>query len=412
MSTASRQYDIVVFGATGYTGKLTAEQIALKLPTDLKWAIAGRSASKLEALAKECKTLNSDRIQPEIEICNLNDTELSALAKKTTVLIAAVGPYALYGEYAFKACAENGTHYLDVTGEVPYVAEMIKKYEKAAKASGAIMIPQIGLDSAPADLVTWTLVDMIRKRLSVPTAEVIVSLHDIKSKASGGTLSTVFNIMDSFTMKQIGAAHAPYGISPIPGPKVKDNRSLITKFFGIRAVRDLGILTTSLGAVADVPIVQRSWGLLGGNKFYGPNFHVYEYMKARNHLSAVMIHFALAFGSIMLAIPFIRSIARKLVYQPGDGPTKEESEKYRLEYRGIGTPDTTTPNPPRAFCKAAYEGSAYEFTAVSLIQAALSILKDEHDLSGGIYTPACLGQKFIDRLDSAGFKFEKKFFED
>lgn len=117
----------------------------------------------------------------EIEICNLNDEELSALAKKTKVLIATVGPYALYGEHAFKACAKNGTHYLDVTGEVPYVADMIKKYEKAAQASGAIMIPQIGVDSAPADLITWTLVDMIRRKLSVPTAEVVVSVHDMRS---------------------------------------------------------------------------------------------------------------------------------------------------------------------------------------------------------------------------------------
>jgi short subunit dehydrogenase-like uncharacterized protein len=105
---------------------------------------------------------------------------LSALAKKTRVLITTVGPYALYGEHAFKACAENGTHYLDVTGEVAYVADMINKYESTAKASGSIMIPQIGIDSAPADLVTWKLVDMIRRKFSTPTAEVIVSVHELR----------------------------------------------------------------------------------------------------------------------------------------------------------------------------------------------------------------------------------------
>lgn len=105
---------------------------------------------------------------------------MSALAKKTKVLISTVGPYALYGEHAFKACAENGTHYLDVTGEVAYVADMIKKYEKAAKASGAIMIPQIGVESAPADLVTWSLVSMIREKFSAPTAEVVVSVHELR----------------------------------------------------------------------------------------------------------------------------------------------------------------------------------------------------------------------------------------
>jgi short subunit dehydrogenase-like uncharacterized protein len=110
----------------------------------------------------------------------LSDTDLSALAKKTKILITTVGPYALYGEHAFKACAENGTHYLDVTGEVAYSLEMIKKYEKTAKASGSIMIPQIGLESAPSDLVTWSLVTMIRERFSAPTGEVILSVHEFR----------------------------------------------------------------------------------------------------------------------------------------------------------------------------------------------------------------------------------------
>lgn len=118
--------------------------------------------------------------QVAIETCNLNDADLRALAKKTKLLIATVGPYGLYGEHAFKACAENGTHYLDVTGEVPFVSDMIKKYESTAKSNGCIMIPQIGIESAPADLVTWTLVDMIRRKLSAPTGEVVVSVHDLK----------------------------------------------------------------------------------------------------------------------------------------------------------------------------------------------------------------------------------------
>jgi hypothetical protein len=83
-------------------------------------------------------------------------------------------------------------------------------------------------------------------------------------------------------------------------------------------------------------------------------------MKAQNHLTAVMTHFALVLASIMLTVPFMRSLGRKMVYQPGDGPTKEQSKNDRVEYRGIGTPDVTTPNPPRAYCKAAYEGSLYE----------------------------------------------------
>jgi short subunit dehydrogenase-like uncharacterized protein len=127
-----------------------------------------------------CQKLNPDRRQPGIEICGLTDSDLARLAKKTFIFITTVGPYGKLGEHAFKACAENGTHYLDVTGEVPFVAKMLKKYEAAAKASGAIMFPQIGIESAPPDLVTWSLASFIRSEFSADTRDVTVSIHTLK----------------------------------------------------------------------------------------------------------------------------------------------------------------------------------------------------------------------------------------
>jgi short subunit dehydrogenase-like uncharacterized protein len=225
-------------------------------------------------------------------------------------------------------------------------------------------------------------------------------------------LNSVFTLMDTFTLKELQAAHAPYSISPIPGPKTPSPTPFLTKILGVRNVPDLGILTTSLGRVSDTPIVERSWGLLGGSSFYGPNFHFSEYMRVRNTFAAVFTHLAILTGSLLLAIPLFRTIARKYVYAPGDGPTKKEAEKYMLEYRGVATPDVKTKTKTRAWCKARYDGSVYECTAVCVSQAAMSVLTDGHKLGGGIYTPACLGQKFIDRLDVAGFKFETKFLED
>ena len=112
-----------------------------------------------------------------IEIVNLNDEDLATIAKKTFVLLTSVGPYSLHGEHAFKACAESGTHYVDVTGEVPWVHKMIKKYEATAKKTGATMFPQCGIESAPADLCTWALAKTLRKELDVPTRDVKLSLH-------------------------------------------------------------------------------------------------------------------------------------------------------------------------------------------------------------------------------------------
>jgi short subunit dehydrogenase-like uncharacterized protein len=128
----------------------------------------------------ECKKLNPDRVQPGIEICSLTNEDLAGLAKKTFILITTVGPYGKLGEHAFKACAENGTHYLDVTGEVPFVAKMLKKYEAAAKQSGALMFPQIGIESAPPDLVTFSLASFIRSEFSSTTRDVTVSIHHLR----------------------------------------------------------------------------------------------------------------------------------------------------------------------------------------------------------------------------------------
>ena len=175
---------------------LTAEHITASFLSDLKWAVAGRSAEKLRQLVSQCKSSRPDRVQPgishtqvvpnirltsneEIEVCNVSDEEVGALAKKTFCLITAVGPYALYGEPAFKTCAENGTHYLDSTPEVPWTLAMIKKYEATAKAGGACMFPQSAMESAPSDLLTWELAKEVRSKLSSQTSDVVMDLHEL-----------------------------------------------------------------------------------------------------------------------------------------------------------------------------------------------------------------------------------------
>lgn len=172
-------------------------------------------------------------------------------------------------------------------------------------------------------------------------------------------MATIFGILDVFSFKQIAAASAPYAISPIPGPKKSSPFSLITTLFGIRSVPDLGILTTSVAGSTDRPIVHRSFGLLGGDDFYGPNFHFTEYMKARNYLYGIGVHFALILGALLLAMPPFRWLAKKYVYQPGDGPTKEESKNDAVEYRGIGKPDVKETRGPRVFVRAHFRGSLY-----------------------------------------------------
>lgn len=116
-----------------------------------------------------------------IEIANLDDeSQLEALVKKSFIVITTVGPYCLYGEPIFRLCAETGTHYLDCTGEAPWVARMIKKYEDTAKKSGAIMLPQAGIESAPPDIVTWAMAQHLWKALDAPTKDAVVTIHKLK----------------------------------------------------------------------------------------------------------------------------------------------------------------------------------------------------------------------------------------
>ena len=113
MTSQDRQYELILLGATGYTGKYCAEHIVTSLPTDLRWAVAGRIESKLSTLIEQIKPLNSDRLQPGLEVSSLDPDDLDALVKKTNLLVTSVGPYHLYGTPVVEACAKNGTHYID-----------------------------------------------------------------------------------------------------------------------------------------------------------------------------------------------------------------------------------------------------------------------------------------------------------
>ncbi|ETS75712.1 hypothetical protein PFICI_12656 [Pestalotiopsis fici W106-1] len=411
-----RQYDVVVFGATGYTGLMTAEHIAARFPTDTKWALAGRSAEKLQKVVAECKTINADRIQPEIEICSLNDDDLLALARKTFVLITTVGPYAQYGEHAFKACAEAGTHYIDCTGEAPWTLKMIKKYESKAKETGAIIIPQSGVESAPSDVLAWELCRTIRSQLSAPTADVIVEIHELNSVPSGGTLATLLGLFDSFSIQEFVDSVKPYALSPVPHPRGTPSPSIFSRLTGLYNVPNLGLLSTSITAATNASIVQRTWGLFQlepsrQKEFYGSNFSYQELMKARNFATGIAMHYgAMVAGALLMFVPPFRTLVRKFVFKPGEGPSREDCANEYIEFRGIANPDL--PNSRKqAFVKARYQGSMYYLTATLMAHAAATLLQEDVKLSGGVYTPASLGQGYVDRLDENGFKVESKLLD-
>lgn len=172
-------------------------------------------------------------------------------------------------------------------------------------------------------------------------------------------MATIIGLADASTPQELYAAGQPFALSPIPGPGTKSKVSIFTRLLGPRFVRDLGTLTTSAQATADVPIVQRSWGVLGGAKFYGSRFHVEQYMKTRNLFTGIAIHFAtVVLGALLLFSPF-RWLAKKIVYAPGDGPAEEDTIADRSEMRGIAIPDSNDAKAPRGYCRAYFDGGIY-----------------------------------------------------
>ncbi|EME45252.1 hypothetical protein DOTSEDRAFT_150189 [Dothistroma septosporum NZE10] len=412
MSQEQRQYECIVFGATGYTGKYTAEHVTTHLPTDFKWAIAGRTESKLKSVADELRTLNPDRLQPGIELTQLNKDDLLKLARKTKVLISTVGPYHKYGSHAFAACAETGTHYLDCTGEVPWVYEMTKKYDALAKSTGAILVPQNGVESAPTDLICWMLVTHIRQTLDKGTAELVDIIHDLNSAPSGGTLDTVLSLFETYSLSEVAKAMAPFSLCTVVPPKQNRKKPLLEVLTGIRTDEVLGTLTTSIQGPTDAPIINRTYGLIDGGKFYGPNFQLSTYMRVSSKFNGFLVHLALTFGFAALILPPLRWLARKFVFAPGQGTPREQASKEHCEWRAIANTDQSddSEDPKRAYGRMRWNGSMYDLTGTFLAEAACVLSRETktlaHEIGGGVLTPATLGASYISRLQKAGLETE------
>lgn len=287
------------------------------------------------------------------------------------------------------------------------------------------IIPQIGVESAPADLLSWAMVNAVRDQYHTGTAELVCSTYDMKGSPSGGTLSTIFSLFDHFSMAEVRTAMKPWSINPLGPPRdsgVAPRTTWTQRMLGLRTVPDLGILTTSIQGSTDATEVYRSSGLIDNGELYGRHFRFSPYMKTRNVLTAILTHIGLAFGLAVLLLRPVRTLLKTMVYKPGDGPSREyfspstdyqsvltahrESKQDRLEYRAIAyADDDDASRARRMHGTLSWEGSMYHLTGVLVAEAAISLLQDDSlakDRGGGFLTPACLGNEYVKRLSQAG----------
>ncbi|KAL5117577.1 hypothetical protein ACEQ8H_004470 [Pleosporales sp. CAS-2024a] len=423
MASTSREYELILLGATGYTGKLVAEWISTQLPEDLQWAIAGRNAKKLQGVVDELTKLSPGRKQPNVETCELKEDQLDALAKKAKLIITTVGPFMFYGEAVMAACINNGTHYLDSTGEIPWVYDMIAKYDAKAKKNNCIVIPECGLDSVPADIMAYVLAREVRKRYNTACERVMMTLYDFKAGISGGTSLTMLELFNNYSLGHLAKSMHPYSLSPVKAenPARSPKKSFPLSLVGLLSVPELGgIQTTGLMAAVDECIAHRSWGLYSqtaqaandASVSYGPRFRFNEYMRAGNLFSAILVKAALASIGFFLAFPPTRWILAPLMKAflmpaPGQGPSKESMTKDFMNYRAVGVAED---GKGKVTAKLDIAHGGYVATGMTLSAAAKVILRGRIEdteagrLGGGILTPATLGDEFVQTLDDFGVK--------
>jgi len=385
-----KTYDVVVYGASGYTGRLVAEYMTKQYPngSGTTWAMAGRNAEKLAQVRNE---IGAPADTPIVIADAENAATIDAMCKATKVVLTTVGPYQLYGEPLVKACAENGTDYVDLCGEPAWMRKMIDAYDAAAKASGARIVFSCGFDSIPFDLGVFYLQDQAKEKLGAALARVRCRVRAMEGKFSGGTAASFGATMAAAAQDPIiiQLLQTPFALTPgFEGP---DQPS------GMTPMEDETIgmwVAPFIMATINTKNVHRSNLLL--NHAYGTDF-VYDEM--------VITGPGEQGEAAAKAVANANPLADGDVPQPGEGPTKEEREagNYDLLFLGQGTDDQTI--------KVGVKGNedpGYASTSKMISECAICLTQESADAPGGVVTPgAVFGMNIIERLRSnAAISFE------
>lgn len=408
---SAREFDVIVWGATGFTGKLVVEYLAQTYGVDgaLRWAIAGRNRDKLETVRSACLAA-AQREQLPILLADSEDARsLADLVKRTRVICTTVGPYAKYGTPLVAACVEAGTHYCDLTGEVQWMARVIPTYQKAAEASGARIVHTCGFDSVPFDMGNWYLQQVMFERHGVYAQRVKARVGRNRGAASGGTIASILNMMEEATYDSSvrRAVADPYVLYPAGTPAGRDGADQR----GARYDTDFGQWTSPfIMAAINTRVVRRSNALLGFP--WSDEFRYDEATLNKSRGSAVAVSVAGGVGLATLALGPTRRLAQRFLPKPGEGPTREQREAgyYEVFFLGIAPADRSRDTVVRV---SGDLDPGYGSTSRMLGEAAVCLARDELTAGGGFWTPAsALGRHYLDRLTSkAGLTFETSSLE-
>ncbi|MGY2009252.1 saccharopine dehydrogenase family protein [Nocardia gipuzkoensis] len=405
----TREFDLVLFGATGFVGKLTAQYLAGAAPESARIALAGRSLDKLTAVR--------DGLGPKaaswgLVVADSTDrTALDELAARTKVVVTTVGPYLRYGMPLVAACAANGTHYADLTGEPLFIREAIDAHHEQAAATGAKIVNSCGYDSIPSDLSVYQL---YRRTVEDNTGELVDTtlVASLKGGVSGGTIDSGRAMMEAIAADPAKGAvlSHPYSLSPDKSmdPDVgRQSDQALSRASAIDPSLD-GWVSTFVMAAHNTKIVRRTNGLLGW--VYGKNFRYREVMSAGRSRVAPLVAAGMAggivvgltAGALLSRASAGRKLLDRVLPKPGTGP----DEKARTS--GWFSMKTFAHTTSGAKYVAAFAGTGdpgYQATAVLLGESGLCLAFDtdkQPELAGVLTPAAAMGDALTDRLRAAG----------
>ena len=386
---SEREFDVIVFGASGYTGKLVAEYMGKEYGNDesISWAIAGRNKDKLSSVKKD---LNLNERVSIIEVDSTNKDSLDSMTSSAKCILTTVGPYQLYGSSLVQSCSENGTDYVDLTGEPGWMYEMINAHQDTAKKSGARIVFSCGFDSIPFDLGVYFIQQAAQEKFGKPAKHVRGRVKAMNGEFSGGTIASLGATMATLKEKPelIQVLSNPFSLTEgFEGPaQLDDSKVLLDEKLNMW-------VAPFVMAPINTKNIHRSNALLG--HAYGEDFCYDEMMIAGEGEEGKQIADAMNSSNPM---------GGDNLPQPGEGPSKESREQGNYDVLFFADFDEGS-------IEARVTGDmdpGYGSTSKMIAESALCLIQDCEDLSGGMYTPApAMGEKLIKRLTkNAGLTFD------
>jgi short subunit dehydrogenase-like uncharacterized protein len=381
-----REHDLVLFGATGFTGALTAEYLARHAPANCRWALAGRDQGKLEALRRRLVKINAALGSLPLLPADVTDAgSLKAVAESTRVLITTVGPYVHYGEPLVAACAESGTDYVDLTGEPEFIDRMFLRYHKRAVETGARIVHACGFDSIPHDLGAYFTVQQLPEGVPISVAGYVRAMATFSSGTFHSAVIAASRARQNFetsrARRRVDRGPADRRVTTSPGAPTR-----------------VGELWAVPLPTVDPQIVGRSAAALPR---YGPEFTYRHYAVLKQLTTIAGLGVGLATLGVLVQIPPARRWLLNL-RKPGDGPSEERRAKSWFTVRFVGRGGGQ-----RVVTEVAGGDPGYTETAKMLAESALCLAFDDlPETSGQVTTAVAMGNALIERLRAAGIVFQ------